>query len=115
MRLMSGQLLVMTMLDGRDTSYSLARTLVERRLAACVNVVGPAHSVFRWKGKLETSEEYVLLIKTVREHLERLRLAIREGSGYELPEFISFEISGGDETYLNWMTAQCAAAPTSED
>ena len=107
--------MIMTMLDGRETSHRLAQTLVERRLAACVNVVGPAHSVYRWKGALETSEEYVLLIKTVREHVERLRLAIREGSGYELPEFITFDISGGDETYLNWMTAQCAAAPPTDD
>jgi periplasmic divalent cation tolerance protein len=105
----------MTTVAGRDTSYSLAHTLVERRLAACVNVLGPGQSVYRWKGKVETSEEYVLLIKTVREDVERLRMAVREGSGYELPEFISFDITGGDETYLNWMTAQCASAPPSEE
>ena len=81
----------------------LARALVERRLAACVNVVPGVVSHYRWQGELQRDEERLLVIKTRAERIEALRDALRELHPYELPELVAFEISAGSPEYLKWL------------
>ena len=107
---MSGVILVITTVEKFDVAEALARTLIDRRLAACVNILGPVRSIYRWKGAIEVAEERVLHIKTVRDNLNRVREAIRDGSGHEMPEMLVLDVAEGDEAYLNWLTAQCGPA-----
>ena len=96
-------LLVMTTTGSKDEAVKLANTLVERRLAACVNMVPQGQSVYRWNDKVEHAEEFLLLIKTYATALERVRNLNREMNSYDLPECISFRIDGGCSAYLKWL------------
>src|SRR5262249_46222336 len=93
----------MTTIGSKSEAEVLARALVERRLAACVNMVESVGSVYRWKGEMESSKEVLLIIKTTDELFELVRNAIRELHPYELPECISFPIDKGSEAYLAWI------------
>jgi periplasmic divalent cation tolerance protein len=101
---MSNARIVLSTAGSQDEARKLAHALVERRLAACVNVVPRIESVYRWQGKVETAEEWLLIIKTQAEVFERVRDAIKELHSYELPECITLEVSSGSEGYLNWIT-----------
>jgi len=81
----------------------MARTLVEDRLAACVNIVGGVDSVYRWKGAVEEAAEILLLIKTSVEKLDALEAAVRRLHSYDVPEFLILQIDGGSVAYLNWL------------
>jgi periplasmic divalent cation tolerance protein len=98
--------IVLTTISSRELAGKLARQLVERRVAACVNVVGPIRSVYRWKGKVEQEEEFLLLIKTTTGHVLRLRAAFKELHPYEMPECVELAIDGGSEDYLAWLTGE---------
>ncbi len=76
---------------------------MERKLAACVNIIPAVESTYWWKGKIETAPEWTLLIKTVRANFESVRDAIRELHSYELPECIALAIDNGRPDYLNWI------------
>jgi periplasmic divalent cation tolerance protein len=97
--------LLLTTVSSREEANSLATELVSRRLAACVNIVGPISSVYRWKGEVERSEEFLLLIKSTAAQSGPIQQALRELHTYELPELISFRIEGGLEAYLDWIAA----------
>lgn len=84
----------------------LANALVEERLAACVNRVGPVRSVYRWEGKLEQSEEELLIIKTKKDLFERLKIRVKELHSYSVPEIIALPIIEGNESYLKWLDEQ---------
>jgi periplasmic divalent cation tolerance protein len=81
----------------------IARALVERRLAACVNVVSGVVSVYRWKGEVRRDEERLLVLKTRAEKLEALREALVELHPYELPELVALPIEAGHAPYLAWL------------
>lgn len=81
----------------------LARALVERGLAACVNVVPGLVSFYRWKGEVQRDEELLLVAKTRRERFEALRAALVEMHPYEVPEVVAFEVAAGHEPYLRWL------------
>ena len=83
----------------------LARTLVERRLAACVQLLPGARSVYRWQGAIETAEEVRLEIKTGSESLQALREALVELHPYDVPEMVVLPVSGGLPAYLDWVRA----------
>ena len=83
----------------------VARALVEAELAACVNFLPNTHSVYRWKGKVESAAEILLIIKTARRHLEELERVLSGLHSYEVPEFLVLEISGGSVPYLEWLGA----------
>ena len=85
------------------------RALVERRLAACVNVVGPIRSIYRWKHKVHNEAEYLLIIKTTASHADRLQSAFKELHPYELPECVQLPIVGGSDDYLNWLAAEVSS------
>ena len=91
-----------------EKAEALASALVERRLAACVNIVGPIRSVYRWKDAIEREQEYLLLIKTTAERAADLAAAFSEVHPYELPERVEVNIEGGSEAYLDWLSAQTA-------
>jgi periplasmic divalent cation tolerance protein len=92
--------LVITNLPDRDSAGRLAHALIDGRLAACVNILSPCRSVYRWQGKTEDAEEFPMLIKTTRERYPALETAIRAGHPYELPEIIAVPMAGGLPAYL---------------
>lgn len=100
--------IVLTTVGDKPVAEKLASQLVERRLAACVNVVGPVQSVYRWQGSIERSQEYLLIIKTGAEQASRLHSAFKELHPYELPEHVEVSVEGGSEAYLAWVTAEVA-------
>ena len=106
---MTDKRVVLTTAGSRKEAQKLARALVERRLAACVNVVGPIESVYRWKGAVQHDEEHPMLIKTSRERYAALEQALREGHPYELPEIIAVPIEAGLPAYLSWIEAGTGA------
>lgn len=85
---------------------SLARALVEERLAACVNRVRSVQSIYRWQGKVEQSEEELLIIKSKKNLLDKLQTRIKELHSYSVPEFIALPILEGSEDYLRWLDEQ---------
>src|SRR5215471_3368925 len=100
---MTDKRIVLTTAGSKEEAQKLAQTLVERQLAACVNVVGPIMSVFRWEGKVESATEFLLLIKTTAAATARVEAAIKELHSYELPECVVLPIEGGSEKYLDWI------------
>ena len=98
--------LVLTTIGSKDGAEQLAQQLVERRLAACVNIVGPIRSVYRWREKIECEEECLLLIKTTKAQASQLQAALKELHPYELPECIELAIDGGSEPYLAWLAGE---------
>jgi periplasmic divalent cation tolerance protein len=88
------------------TAQSLARHLVEQRLAACVNLLPPMQSVYRWQGQIEQAQEVQLLIKTCAERLDALSAAIVQQHPYELPEILMVSPDAGRPAYLDWIRAQ---------
>lgn len=99
-------LLVFTNLPDRSTALALAHGIVERRLAACVNVLGECTSVYRWQGSLEEAEEVPVLIKTSEAAYPALEAAIRALHPYELPEIVAVPVSRGLPGYLDWVVAE---------
>ncbi len=100
---MTGCLQVETAVATREQADILARNLVERHLAACVQVRGPMWSTFWWHEKMERTEEWGCVIKTVAARYQELEQAIRLLHPYEEPEIIAFPIDGGSRTYLRWI------------
>jgi periplasmic divalent cation tolerance protein len=99
-------LLVLTNLPDRAAAERLAGSLIEQRVAACVNVLAPCQSVYRWENKVERAEEHPLLIKTTADRYAALESAIRAAHPYELPEIIAVPIEHGLPAYLAWVAAE---------
>ena len=95
--------LVLSTAGSEAEALSLARALVDRRLAACVNVVPGVRSIYRWKGAVHDDAEWILVVKTRAERFEEVRRTIRELHSYEQPEVVRLEIAEGDEGYLRWI------------
>ena len=100
---MSEARIVLTTTGSHEEAAKIAHALVERRLAACVNIVGQIESLYRWQGRVETAAEWLLIIKTQAAAFERLRDAIKELHSYDLPECVMLEIGAGSTAYLNWI------------
>ena len=98
--------IVLTTAPDDERAESWARTLVEERLAACVNVYGPMVSLYRWKGIVERDIERQVVIKTTRERVAALRVRLGELHSYELPEFVVLTVLDGSEDYLRWVGDQ---------
>jgi periplasmic divalent cation tolerance protein len=86
-----------------DEAESLAASLVEQRLAACVNTVGQVQSTYWWQGRVERGQENLLVIKTTDARLAAVEQTIRNRSSYELPEVLAIPVHGGSEAYLGWL------------
>jgi periplasmic divalent cation tolerance protein len=99
-------LLVFTNLPDRAAAERLAEMLVDKQLAACVNLLAPCRSVYRWNGAVQHDEEHPMLMKTTAERYPALEEALRAGHPYELPEIIAVPIERGLPAYLDWVAAE---------
>lgn len=97
--------LVLTTCHSAEVADQLASTLVERRLAACVNVIPSVSSTYRWAGKIERENEVLLIIKTSETEVAAIEATVKAVSGYDLPELVAVDISGGSADYLAWVAA----------
>jgi len=94
---------VLTNLPDSESAFNLARELVRRRVAACVNVLPAATSFYRWQGKPEESSEHPVLVKTTQDRYADLEAAIRELHPYDLPEIVAWPVTAGLAEYLDWV------------
>ncbi|WP_153111105.1 divalent-cation tolerance protein CutA [Propionivibrio limicola] len=108
-------LLVLTNLPDQMAAETLAALLIEMRLAACVNILAPCRSMYRWQGKVERAVEVPLLIKTTAERYPELEAAVRAHHPYELPEIVALPVAGGLPAYLDWVSAETQAGELLSD
>jgi periplasmic divalent cation tolerance protein len=109
---MTDKIVVLSTCASAEEAQRVARALVEKRLAACVNVIPGIRSVYRWKDAIEDEEEVLLVIKTSRALLEELRNEIERLHSYEVPEVIALSVVDGSERYLTWMDRELAHKPS---
>lgn len=102
-------LVVLTTLPNSAKSRQLAQLLLQKKLAACVNILGPAQSFYWWKGKIDSAKEHLLFIKTRKSHFNRLRALIEKNHPYESPEIIALPIAEGNASYLNWIKSSLSS------
>ncbi len=96
-------IVVVTTVGTEEQAYLIAREIVARRQAACVNIVPGIRSIYRWKGKICKDGELLLLAKTLESEFEGIAATIRELHSYELPEILSFEVTRGEQGFLDWI------------
>jgi periplasmic divalent cation tolerance protein len=94
--------------DSRQEAEALATALVERRLAACAQVLGPLTSTYWWEGDVQRAEEFLLLCKVPERRLESAIAALEELHSYEAPEVLAFEVAAGSRRYLDWVEEETA-------
>jgi periplasmic divalent cation tolerance protein len=100
---MTDKRIVLSTAGSEQEAHKIAHILVKRRLAACVNIVPRVQSIYRWKGEIESAQEWLLLIKTRADKFPAVRDAIGELHSYEVPECIVLEIEDGSLPYLQWL------------
>lgn len=94
---------VFTTTEKKEDAEKIAKAMVEKRLAGCIQIVGPINSMYWWKGNVETAGEWLLLIKSKKELYEELEKAIKELHPYETPEIVAVPIVAGSKEYLEWL------------
>ena len=100
---MTDKRIVFTTAGSEEEAGKIGRYLVEERLAACVNIIPRVESIYRWQGKIESAQEWLLIIKTTAERFPAVRDAIRELHSYDLPECIALSVEDGSLPYLKWL------------
>ncbi len=100
---MSEFIFCVTTTNKKHIALKLSRALVERKIAACVNIIEKATSFYRWKGKVECDQEYILFIKTKKSKFLKIKAVFRELHNYQLPELIALKIAAADLKYLDWI------------
>src|ERR1700739_2735346 len=103
---MSDWMQVVTTVDSEDAAERLARGITGARLAACVQIVGPIKSIYRWQGELEEAREWQLIMKTPNARIGEIEDHIKANHSYDTPEITATVISGGSDEYLDWITAE---------
>lgn len=98
--------LILTTTGSQAEARKVARALVEKRLAACVNIIPQIDSTYRWKGKVESAREWLLVIKTSQKRAKAVEKTIQELHSYDLPECITVRIASGSRNYLRWLDMQ---------
>ena len=106
--MVTDKIVVLTTCESEEQAQRLARHLVEQRLAACVNILPGARSVYRWKDQIEDAAEFVVIVKSRRDMLVRLREAIAHLHSYEIPEVIVLPVVDGSDAYLHWIDRELA-------
>lgn len=102
--------IVLTTAASLEEADRLGRALVEERLAACATLLPTLHSIYHWKGQIETSAETMLMLKSSVEQLPALETRLHELHSYQTPEFLVLEVQAGSERYLNWLHASLQPA-----
>jgi periplasmic divalent cation tolerance protein len=108
---MTDKLVVLSMCESQGQATQIARTLVEAELAACVNVVAGATSVYRWQGRVEEASEWMLVIKTRRTLFDAVAERIAELHSYEVPEVVALAVEAGSGSYMAWWDANTRGLP----
>ncbi len=103
---MTDAIQVVTTTERKEDALAIAKQLVESRLAACVQVLGPVASTYRWQGEIETAEEWQCWAKSRRPFYDRIEESIRQVHPYDEPEILAVPIVAGSKTYLAWLDAQ---------
>lgn len=106
---MTDKRIVLTAAGSEEEAHKIARALLERRLAACVNIVPQITSVYRWQDQVEQAREWLLIVKTTAAAFDQVRHAIAELHSYELPECICLPIEEGSAAYLQWIAESVSA------
>jgi periplasmic divalent cation tolerance protein len=106
---MTSTRIVLSTAGSLQEARKIAHALIEQGVAACVNIVPQVESVYRWQGTVETSQEFLLIVKTTAERVSKVFEAIQSLHSYELPECIALEITAGSEGYLNWIANSTSA------
>jgi len=96
-------IVVVTTVGTEEQAYLIAREIVARRQAACVNILPGVRSIYRWKGKICKDGELMLVVKTLEKEFDAVAATIRELHSYELPEILSFNVSHGERGFLDWI------------
>lgn len=96
-------IVIVTTVGTEDQAYTIAREIVARRQAACVNIVPGIRSIYRWKGKICKDGELLLIVKTMEAEFESVAATIRELHSYELPEILAFNVGRGEQRFLAWI------------
>lgn len=107
---MTDKIVVFNTCASAEESERLARTLIDARLAACVTVISPVRSFYRWNGAVTDAAEWLLVIKTSRALFERLRAALESAHSYELPELLALPVVEGSANYLSWIDSELKTA-----
>lgn len=107
---MADYIQVITTTENKDDAERIARALIEARLAACVQIVGPMTSTYRWKGQIETAQEWQCVAKSRAELFGQIESAIRNVHPYEVPEILAVPIAAGSGAYLEWLDAEVEGA-----
>jgi len=110
---MTDKIVVLSTCDSEPQATQVARHLVELRLAACVNIVAGARSIYRWKDRIEEAAEWMLVIKSRRDLLPALRAELEKIHSYEVPEVVALQVVDGSPRYLEWLERELA--PASEE
>jgi periplasmic divalent cation tolerance protein len=105
---MSDAVLVLTTVPSPELGEEIGRALIDAGLAACVNVLPPMVSIYRWKGQVQRDSECQLVIKTIRARVDAVHAKIGELHPYDLPEVLVLPVEGGDPAYLAWVAAQAS-------
>ena len=100
---MKSYIQISTTTETKEQAQTIAQHLVDTKLAACVQITGPTTSIYRWKGKVESTQEWLCLIKTSEELFEKVETAIKKLHSYETPEIIAVPIVKGTKEYLSWL------------
>lgn len=103
-------IVVLVTAGSHDEAAKIARSVVEERLAACVNIVPGLRSIYRWKGQVADDAEWLLVMKTSRARFAALEARVRELHSYEVPEVIALDVAAGSRPYLDWLLGSVATA-----
>lgn len=101
---MSRYIQVITTVSKKSDAEKISKALMDKRLAACVQIGGPIKSIYRWKGKIERALEWVCIIKTRKNFYKKVEKEIKESHPYEIPEIIAVSIAEGSKDYLKWLS-----------
>jgi len=101
---MSPYVVVIVTAANREEAVKIVRSLLEERLIACANIVGPISSIFWWEGKIDEAREFLVFMKSHENHFERLSEKVAEIHSYEVPEIIALPIIKGSQSYLEWLS-----------
>jgi periplasmic divalent cation tolerance protein len=96
-------IVVMVTTASKQEAETIAQNLLEAKLIACANILGPVSSHFHWSGKIEKAEEYLVLMKSRRDLFDKLAEKVKALHSYEVPEILAFEVTGGSKAYLDWL------------
>lgn len=105
---MTDKIVVLSTCSTAEEAERIARRLVDKRLAACVNVIAGARSIYRWRGAVEDAPESILIIKSRRDLFDALRAEVEKAHSYEIPEVIAVSIVDGSAGYLSWLDGELA-------